>query len=151
MSPITSQTSQKRNSKNGGVLNMAIALVAALTLTVGCGSDSNPNASLNAFQPEIVNGVDAFSFQATAIENVSATMVYTWQNSGQQATINHSSTVDSGSVVVTMTDDAGAQVYTNPLVASLNEPTTSGTAGNWTITVTLTNVYGTLNFRADKL
>ncbi len=141
----------KLTSKKSRTAGIALTMFTALALTVGCGSSSNPNAALNAFQPEIVNNTDAFSFQATAVENVSATMVYSWQNTGTQATINHSSAVDSGTVSVTILDANGTQVYSNPLVASLNEPTTAGTAGAWTITVTLTNVYGTLNFRADKL
>ncbi len=143
-------TAQKKNASKT-TLTIAMTLVAALMLTVGCGSSSNPSASLNAFQPEIINNADAFSFQATAVENVTATMVYTWQNTGQQATINHSSAVDSGTVSVTILDANGTQVYANPLVASLNEPTAAGVAGAWTVTVVVTNVYGTLNFRADKL
>ena len=140
----------KLTSKKLRTTGIALTAFVALALTVGC-SSSKPNAPISAFQPEIVNNTDAFSFQATAIENVSATMVYSWQNTGTQATINHSSTVDSGTVSVTILDANGTQVYANPLVASLNEPTTAGTAGVWTVTVTLTNAYGTLNFRADKL
>ncbi len=142
-----SQTSFRKRP----TLHIALTMIVALALTVGCSSSNNPSASLNAFQPEIVNNADAFSFQATAVENVSTSIAYTWQNTGQQATVNHSSAIDSGTVSVTITDANGVQVYANPLVASLNEPTASGTAGAWTITVVLTNVYGTLNFRADKL
>jgi PBP1b-binding outer membrane lipoprotein LpoB len=116
----------------------------------GCSSD-NPTAPLANFQPEIVNNQDSFQFQATAVENVSATVSYSWQNSGTQATINHSSTVDSGSVSVIILDNDGVQVYGNPLAASLNEPTSTGIAGTWTVRVTLLNCYGTLNFRAETL
>ncbi len=143
---MTLFTSIKRSTTS-----IAVVLVAVMALAVGCSSSSKPTSALSAFQPEIVNNQDAFSFQATAIDNVTATMVYTWQNTGQQATINHTSAVDSGTVSVTMADANGTQVYANPLVASLNEPTSTGVAGAWTITVTLTNVYGTLNFSSTKL
>jgi hypothetical protein len=44
-----------------------------------------------------------------------------------------------------------AIVYDKALVPSLNEPTTAGTSGTWSIQLRLTNYSGTLNFRAQKL
>lgn len=130
---------------------LVIALVAAAAaLAVGCGS-SNPAAPLSAFQPQIANSPDNFQFQATAVKNVSAVVQYTWSNSGTQATINHSSVVDSGTAVVQLLDANGTEVYNNALLASGTPATTAGTAGNWTIKLTLSHVYGTLNFRAQKL
>ncbi len=133
------------------VFKLTSLLALSAFIFAGCGSDSNPASPLANFQPEIVNNQDAFSFQVTAIENVTTVVSYTWANSGTQAVINHSSTVDSGSVAVIIFDNDGSQVYGNPLVASLNENSSVGVAGSWTITVTLVNAYGTLNFRADKL
>lgn len=129
---------------------LALTLVATLFLTA-CSSSEPPTGALANFQPEIINNQDSFQFQATAVENVTATVSYSWANSGTQATINHSSVVDSGSVSVVILDNDGAQVYGNPLASSLNEPTGVGTAGIWTIQVTLANCYGTLNFRAETL
>lgn len=42
-------------------------------------------------------------------------------------------------------------MYSKALSPSLNEPTTAGQAGTWSIQLTLTNYSGTLNFRAQKL
>ena len=127
-----------------------IVLIMGLSI-LGCGSSNPPAAPLSAFQPEIFNNADNFSFQATAVENVSATVIYNWSNSGAQATVNHSSAVDSGTAVLTIYDANDSLVYTNGLAASLNEPTTVGIAGNWRIRVVLTNCYGTLNFTTQKL
>ncbi|HSH00665.1 MAG TPA: hypothetical protein VLB27_11465 [candidate division Zixibacteria bacterium] len=128
------------------------SLFSILTLAVmglvGC-SGQDPVSPLAGFQPEISNAQDAFQLQATALDGVSGVVSYPWQNSGSQATINHSSAVDSGAVTVTIYDDSGAQVYGNPLVASLNEQTTTGQPGRWIIVVEMTDVYGSLNFRAD--
>jgi len=131
---------------------VSMALIAVLfgVLTLGCGS-SNPAAPLSAFQPQIANNPDNFQFQATAVQNVTAVVQYVWPNSGTQATINHSSEVDSGTAVIQLLDANNTEVYNSALLASGTPATTAGTAGNWKIRVTLTNVYGTLNFRAQKL
>ena len=133
-------------------LSLAIIGFALLSMAgvIGCNSAS-PTDPLANFQPEIVNNADNFSFQATAIENVTAVISYNWSNSGTQATINHSSVVDSGTAVVAIYDNNDSLVYTNGLVASLNEPSSVGVAGTWRIVVTLVNVYGTLNFTSQML
>ena len=119
-----------------------------IMLMVGCGSDKPP-APLAAFQPEIINNPDNFEFQATNTQNVSATVQYTWSNSGTMASVNHSSAVTSGTTSVTILDANGTEVYQSSLLATGTPSTAAGVAGNWTIRVTLTNCYGTLNFRAQ--
>jgi hypothetical protein len=131
-----------------GVLVTVVALAAMLT---ACGSDNNTTNSLAPFSPEIVNNQDAFQFQVTDAENVTTTVSYTWQNTGTQATVNQSSTVTGGTVTVTLFDADSTQVYTSGLLASATEQSSVGTAGAWTVVVTLTNGSGTLNFRAEKL
>jgi hypothetical protein len=61
------------------------------------------------------------------------------------------STTTAGTALLTVRDAAGTVVYTNALVPSRNEPTAVGTAGTWTIVVTMTSYTGSLNFRAQKL
>ncbi len=126
---------------------MLLALMA-----VGCSSSSNPaTAPLANFSPEIINNVDAFSFQITNGENISTTVEYAWENTGTQATINHSTTTTAGTATMIVYDADSAQVYTNGLVASANEASSVGTAGTWRIRVTFTAYSGTSNFRVDKL
>ena len=108
-------------------------------------------APLAPFQPEIVNNQDAFQFQATDVKNVTATLHYPWQNTGMQATVNHSTALTGGTATVTIFDADSAQVYTSPLLASATEQTVSGLAGTWTVKVVLTNASGTFNFRVEKL
>lgn len=129
---------------------LSFCLVAAL-LAIGCSSSTPLSAPLANFSPEIVNNVDAFSFQITNGENITTTVEYSWENTGTQATINHSTTTTSGTATMIIYDADSAQVYTSGLVASANEPTTVGTAGTWIIRVTFTGYSGTSNFRVDKL
>ena len=82
---------------------------------------------------------------------MATTLTYSWSNSGTRATINHSTVTTAGSTLLVIRDGAGATVYSKALSASLNEATSAGQAGTWSIQLTLTNYSGTLNFRAQKL
>jgi hypothetical protein len=129
---------------------LSIGLLVILSVSLaGCGK--SPTSSLAPFQPQIVNNQDAFQLQATNVSNVSTTLVYSWKNSGTRATINHSTTTTAGSTLLTIRDSLGTTLYSKALVPSLNEPTTVGVPGTWSVILTLTNYSGTLNFRAEKL
>lgn len=125
--------------------NLGIFLMLIIVL-YGCGNDS-----LAPFEPEIGNKQDSFQLQATNVANVSTTLVYSWTNTGTRATINHSTTTTAGSTLLVIKDAAGTQVYAKALSPSLNEATSVGVAGSWSISLTLTNYSGTLNFRAEKI
>ena len=120
----------------------ALSLLPALA---GCDDPIAP------FQPEITSATDNFQLQATGVTTVTSTLTYSWVNTGTRATVNHSTTTTAGNAQLTIRDAAGATVYDKPLVASLNEPTSVGMAGTWTIQVRLTTYSGTLNFRVQKL
>ena len=122
-----------------------------LAVIVGVGAGGCSNNPLAPYQPEITNTTDNFQLQATGVADVTSTQTYSWSNTGTRATINHSTTTSAGTALLTIRDGAGAVVYTKALVPSLNEATAIGTAGTWTIVLTLTAYGGTLNFRAQKL
>ncbi len=125
---------------------MRTSLAAALALQGACSDDP-----LAPFQPEVSNAADNFQLQATNVTNVTATRTYTWQNTGTRATVNHATSLTGGTIRLTMRDAAGTVAYDKGLVPSLNEPTSVGSAGAWTIVVTMTGYSGTINFRAQKL
>lgn len=122
-----------------------------LAVILGAGFTACSSNLLGPFQPEISNATDNFQLQATAVVGVTSTQTYSWSNTGTRATINHSTTTIAGTAQLTIRDGAGTVVYTKTLVPSLNEPTTTGTTGTWTIVLTMTSYSGTLNFRAQKL
>ena len=131
--------------RSRGLLRFILAASLPLAL-VSC--DDDP---LGPFEPEITNAADNFQLQATGVEDVSSTLTYSWANSGTRATINHSTVTTRGNAQLTIRDAAGVTVYDKALVPSLNEPTSVGRAGTWTIQLRLTTYSGTLNFRAQKL
>ena len=126
--------------------SLAVALLfAAAILGAGCGD------SLDPFEPELTSATDNFQLQATGVTDVTLTRTYSWANTGTRASINHSTTTSQGNTQLTIRDAAGAVVYSKALSPSLNEPTTAGVAGAWSIELRLTNYSGTLNFRVQKL
>jgi hypothetical protein len=129
----------------------AITLALMFVVVTSCGGSTRPTQPLSNFQPEIVNGADSFEFQATALTQVGATVVYSWQNSGTQASIDHSSAITSGTAILQIFDHDNVQVYSDLLLASGSDQTAVGVAGEWEVRVTLTDVDGTLNFRAETL
>lgn len=128
----------------------ATVVSALLFALPACSSSST--APLAPFQPQTSNVADNFGLQATGVTNVTSTLSYTWANSGTRATINHSTTTQSGTTLLVVRDAAGTMVYSKTLSPSLSEPSTPvGVAGNWTVQLTMTNYTGTLNFRVQKL
>ena len=114
-----------------------------------CGSDrSNPLSP--AVQPEVVNNADAFSFQVTGVQNASATLDYSWQNTGTVATVNQSASISAGSATLIIRDAAGTQVYSRSLSDNGTFTSTTGVAGTWTVRVVFSGTSGTINFRSDK-
>jgi len=133
-----------RRTRCAWSLSLTVAACAALA---ACGSSN----SLAPFQPQITNATDNFQMQATNVANVSTTLSYSWVNTGTQATINHSTTTNAGSALLVIKDHAGTAVYSHILSPSLNETTTVGQTGTWTVQVTFTGYSGTINFRVQKL
>lgn len=130
---------------SGSLRSLGLAVTLALA-AISCSSDP-----LDPFQPEINSATDNFQLQATSVTGVTATRSWSWSNTGTRATVNHSTTTTAGSARVSVRDATGTEVYTKTLVPSLNETSSAGTAGAWTIVLTLTGYSGTLNFRVQKL
>ncbi len=128
-------------------LTGGLAIVAALL--VACSGDPATPAT-PGIQPEIINAVDNFQFQVTAVKNYTGTLNYAWSNTGPAADVNQSCAIGSGSVTLTLFDDTGAVVYTRDLSQGGSYASTTGTAGTWHIRVTMQGVTGDLNFRTDK-
>lgn len=131
----------------GSIKTAAFPLVIICAFIVSQCSDN----TLAPFQPEVTSATDNFQLQATGVRNRSATLDYSWENTGTRAKINHSTTTTSGSARLIILEDGDALVYEETLVPSLADTTTVGAPGTWTIRLVLNQYSGTLNFRAEKL
>ena len=124
-----------------------VAALLAIALAAACGDSTGP---LAPFEPQINNVADNFQFQASGVTNVTWTFTYAWSNTGDTATVNHSTTVTGGSATITILDKNGTQLYSQPLKPSGTEGMLKGVVGTWTIRVVFTNYSGTVNFRVQK-
>ncbi len=66
------------------------------------------------------------------------------------ADLRQPQTATAGGAVLSVRDALGVVVYDKGFVPSLNEPTSPGTAGAWTIQRRMTGYSGTVNFRAQS-
>lgn len=114
----------------------------------GCGDSANLIGPENML--EVANATDTFQWQVSALSKVSQILTYTWANTGTTANVNQASSLTGGSADLRVTDDSGVEVYSRSLADNGTFVTTAGAAGNWTVTVTLRDTRGTLNFRLQK-
>lgn len=105
---------------------------------------------LAPFQPEVTNATDNFQLQATGVKNRTATLPYDWNNTGSQASVNHSTSTANGTARLIIKDAGDVTVYDKILVPSLNDTTLTGSSGTWKIRLVLSQYSGTLNFRVQK-
>ena len=131
-----------------------VAAALAMTALAGCGGGGGNSPAGNVlapqFQPQIVNSIDDFQFQATGVTGVTQTLNYSWRNTGVQANVNQSCSLTGGTATLVLSDSAGVQVYTRSLTDNGTFPTDPGSPSAWSMQVNLTNVTGTLNFRSQK-
>lgn len=125
------------------------ALVGAVFMVLFLGACDGTNVIGPDNQPEIINNTDTFQWQVTALDNVSQTLTYPWETTGATANVNQSSSMSGGSATLLITDADGTQVYSGSLADNGTFPTAAGTAGTWTIAVTLSGASGTFNFRVE--
>lgn len=123
-------------------------LIVAAILGGGCSSGAGVLGPNN--QPEVSNITDTFQWQASKLAGVTQTLTYSWTNTGGVANINQACSLSGGSAVLTVADATGTEVYSGSLASNGTFQSLSGTAGDWTVTVELSNATGTLNFRLQK-
>lgn len=121
-------------------------LSATMLLVIGCSDNAiGPENEL-----EVANETDTFQWQVTALDKVTQTLTYTWAMTGTVADVNQSANPSGGTATLRIRDSAGVEVFFRSLADNGTFQTSSGTAGNWTVTVTLDGVSGAVNFRVQK-
>ncbi len=120
-------------------------LLTGLLIMTACS-----NNQLADYNPEVTNAPDNFQLQATNISDVTETLEYAWSNSAAIANIDQSCAITGGEAQLTLIGPNGTQVYTRSLTENGSFVSDTGSAGNWTIKLELTNTDGTINFRVQK-
>ncbi len=102
-------------------------------------------------QLEVTNATDNFQFQVSALDAVSETRNYDWENTGTQAKVDISQAITGGSAQLTISDADGNVLYDEDIAQDSDGDTPAGIPGTWRITVTLRDTTGTFNFRVQKV
>ncbi len=129
-----------------------ILLAACMFLIIatmnGCGDD-NP---VNSFIPDVSNTEDIFTFRVNNAYIVTETLTYSWNNTGDQASIYHSSARSGGTATLVIFDSDGTQVYSDDLkVSGVTEATQVGNPGTWRVVVDFKEYSGSAYFKLEKL
>ena len=125
------------------------ARLLALTLLLAACGDSNLIGPDNHL--EATAATDQFQFQLSALDNVTDSRTFDWENTGTRATVDVSQSITSGSAILTVRDADGTVVHQED-IANGNDTTTSvGVAGTWSVEISLESVTGTFNFRLQKV
>lgn len=132
-----------------GARRFFLLLVPAL-LVLGAACDRGMRGIGPENQLEVTNAADQFQFQLTALDGVTDTRSYAWQNTGSQATIDVSPAVAGGSAMLTIKDAEGKVMYQTDIAQDSDATTPQGTPGTWRIEVYLNQTSGTFNFRVQK-
>lgn len=120
-------------------------LVAGMLTGCGGGNLIGPTNQL-----EVGTAVDNFQFQVSNLDNVSQGLSYTWENTGDQATVDISQAITAGSVILTIRDADGTVVHEEDIRQDNDTDTAVGVAGRWTIEFQLDEVTGTFNVIAQR-
>ena len=123
------------------------ALAAVVLVASGCGGKNILTDS--QFGAQLTNETDNFVFQASSLDGVTQTIQWTWQNTGTNATVTHSSEINAGSATLTILDSMGQQLYMQPLAPSGMSGLGSGTPGDWIVRLTLTEAHGAIHFTVE--
>ena len=118
------------------------ALVATVLMLVALGACSDSGSILGPDnQVQVSSVADEFHWQASSLADVTDTETYNWTITTPSASVSHANAaLTGGTATVTITDADGMQVYTASLSDASNGSggtTGSGTAGTWTVVVTL--------------
>jgi len=134
--------------KRSGILWLLIPVLALGSAVLAtCGSD---NVIGPGNQLQVTNVADDFQFQVTGLKDVKQTLAYSWNNTGDSANVNQSSSLTGGSATLTIRDPNGVVLYQAGLQNNGTFHTKKSTAGTWQIQVVLDKADGTLNFRVQK-
>ena len=133
--------------KHFNFLPLTICLLLITIVVSGCGDD-NP---VNSFEPEVSNATDLFTFRANNAYLVTETLTYTWNCTGDQASIEHLTGRSGGSATLAIFDSDNNPIYSDDLKTSGIEYTQAGNAGTWRIVVDLKEFSGTVYFKLMKM
>ena len=125
---------------------LAMAAAVVLLAALAACADSIVRELEPNNDPELVNEPDSLRFTAVDLENVNDKITFTWTNTGTTAAVLHRTFIHHGYGILVIQDGAGVKVDSTILQYELDTETRAGTPGDWTVTLTLANARGRVDF-----
>lgn len=123
------------------------ATLAAVIVAAGCSVPSETLGPKN--NVEVTNLVGHFQLTADDIQNVTTTLTFKWQNPGTIAEIDHQSFMPHGTTLLIIRDAVDSLRYEGKLLYQLEDRTTEGVPGEWTVTFSLDQTVGDIDVTLD--
>lgn len=132
-------------------MRILLCMLTAVALLGASACSDDPAAPRNlGVEPEITNDTDVFQFQVSDSEGYTGTLTYDWNNTGELANVDQSSAIEPGQAILTLIDAYGTEVYSRDLSEDGSSASDPGVAGTWRVRIAITDLTGTVNFRAEK-
>lgn len=124
------------------------ALLASILLAA-CGGDGS-NGIGPGNQLQVTNAADDFQLQVSNLGNVTATLRYSWANTGDSASINQATVLTGGTATLVIRGPDSVVVYQSDLSGNGTFQSSLSTAGTWFIELRMKRADGDVNFRVQK-
>ena len=137
-------------------VTLGLFLILSYVAISACGDSDNLIGPGNEL--EVTNVTDDFQFQVTALNKVTDSLTYSWENTGTSADFFQRHRLAGGSFTIEI-HDADSQIMARvtlqcepdcPVDVSWSSQTATGTSGVWTIKVLLRRTSGDLRFGVQK-
>jgi len=148
----------EREIGSGGMATvyLAVALILSSVSILACDVSDNIVGPEN--QLEVRNVADTFEFHVTALDEVSDTLTYSWENTGTSANFDQAHDRTGGGVLIEVRDaDSHLMALAFRQCSSecpgeipWSSQTETGTSGMWTIAVFLWKASGDVGFALHK-
>ena len=103
-------------------------------------------------QVGVSNNTNSFSYGGQ-VAGKTDSISYEWKNTGSKANINWGGQAASGTMVLTIKDAAGANVFTKTISGASqsgsSDSTKSGKSGDWTITLSFNDFTGQMGLNVN--
>ena len=124
------------------------ALLALVTLAAACSEDTN---TLDLSLVTVVDLQDLFTYSVTGLDNVSdVDPQRLWLMTGTEATVDVTSGITGGSVLLQIRGGDGTVVYLEDIADQVDTVTTANTGGIWQIDLVFQKASGEFSFTLER-
>lgn len=125
----------------------AVPLALVCLVAAACETETELTAAMD----EVSSVPDFFSWSVTGLENTTGGVQYFWTVTGEQAVIDVTEAISSGSGIIQIRDGAGEVVYEEQAEDAVDDTTDISAPGLWQVSVVITKLTGDFSFTGTTL